>query len=176
MWGFPPFQSKLVSCVQLTFSSHTTKKPMLPFSCLIAHKSQGKSCAGSTAGDHCSVQVDRKATAWKAEEVIVPLIGRPGKEITGCHTWRHSTQCALPALGKQGGNNRTVPSPPEAASRLFDTLPQTALLIQLMEGCYFSTIKCYILETLKQILISSKHPTCLCHKFLGCYGRRFKIA
>lgn len=50
------------------------------------------------------------------------------------------------------------------------------LLIQLMEGCHFSTIKCYISETLKQILISSKHPTCLCHNSLSRSGRRFKIA
>lgn len=99
MWGFPPFQYKLLSCGQLTFSSNATKKTMLPFSCLIAHKSQGKSCTSSTAGNHCSAQVDRKATAWKAEKVIVPHIGRPGKEMMGCHTSRHSTQCALQAQG-----------------------------------------------------------------------------
>lgn len=80
MWGFPAFQYKVLSCVQLTLSSNTTKKTVPPFSCLIAHKSRGKSCAGSTAGDPCSAQVDRKATAWKAGKVIVPLIGSPGEE------------------------------------------------------------------------------------------------
>lgn len=87
---------------------------------------------------------------------------------------QHTVCAARPQ--ETGWKRQNSSFPREAASTLFDTLPQIALLIQLMEGCYFSTIKCYILETLKQILISSKHPTCLCHKFLGRYGRRFKIA
>lgn len=95
MWGFPAFQYKLLSCVQLTLSSNTAKKTMPPFSCLIAHKSRGKSCAGSTAGNHCSAQVDRKATTWKAGKVIVPLIGRPGEQNGGLpHLETQHTLCA----------------------------------------------------------------------------------
>lgn len=100
---YPVFNWHFLPTLQRKRCSH--------FHVLLHIKSQGKSCAGSTAGDHCSVQVARKASAWKAEEGRVPLIGRPGKEITGCHIWRPSTQCALPALSKRRGNNWTVPSP-----------------------------------------------------------------